>query len=349
MVKLAYEKQNFKDGDILTAEQLNHIEDGIDTLGVVPDLSVNDESDPAYVKNRPFYQGDPVETVLLEESTVSFTNGSGGILSTFEAVIGDTYTVYWDGTVYERQCFSLAEDASIQVIGNKSIVGAGSDTGEPFLMVISPDGIRIFTEDTSDSHTFSISVLIAPVVTIDSMFLPDDLATKQDVEVTQAAADKNKEMFSQMFTSVAIFTFDKQTSGRDTFKFNDSDYYKISDFNPSPSDVISFKGTKENGSEASTTAVGNNCVQYGGFIVVASAGDCSIPISDHITLSFTAPSAGLYALYTKEDSGMTAGMGEFTMRFPIGILLRSSGSYSTKKFKITVDDSGTLTATEITE
>ena len=50
---------------------------------------------------------------------------------------------------------------------------------------------------------------------------------------------------------------------------------------------------------------------------------------------------------------MTAGTGEFTLReatgsFSItGLFLKSSTANSTKKFKITVDDSGALKATEI--
>ena len=56
----------------------------------------------------------------------------------------------------------------------------------------------------------------------------------------QAAADINKEALDCAFSSVATFTFDKQTSGRDTFDFNGFNFYKISDFNPSPSEVISL-------------------------------------------------------------------------------------------------------------
>ena len=39
---------------------------------VQPDWNQNDETATDYVKNRPFYTGDPVKTVLVEESTVSF-------------------------------------------------------------------------------------------------------------------------------------------------------------------------------------------------------------------------------------------------------------------------------------
>ena len=155
-----------------------------------------------------------------------------------------------------------------------------------------------------------------------------------------------------MLTYVKTFTFDKQTSGRDTFVFNDFKYYKISDFNPNPEDVISFKGTRESGAELSKITAGNNCVQYGFFIVVAAAGGCSLPAGT-VTHSFTAPSAGLYARYNEGNTFMTAGTGEFTLRVSTGslsitgLLLKSSTDGSGKHFLITVDDSGTLTATEV--
>lgn len=321
------------------------------------DWNQNDSAAADYVKNRPFYTGDPVETVLVEESTIEFVEQDGTYVakfpSTFSAAVGETYKVSWDSSVYECTC-GATDKAPFPLIGNLSIISEGSDTSEPFLMaVINDQGILIITADTSASHTFSISGLVPEVVKIHEKYLPDTVATESEVvavqtaaEAAQTAADKNKETLSQMLTYVKTFTFDKQTSGRDTFVFNAFKYYKISDFNPNPEDVISFKGTRESGAEWSKINTGNNCVKYGMFIVVASAGGCSLPVST-VTHSFTAPSAGLYAQYEEGNQAMTAGTGEFTLRFPIGIVLRSSGSYSTKKFRITVDDSGTLTATEV--
>ena len=321
----------------------------VDVPSVQPDWNQNDSTAADYVRNRPFYTGNPVETVLVEESTVSFAD-QGGVYSaqfpsTFEATVGETYKVYWDGTAYECTCVDYN---SYPVIGNLSIMGAGSDTGDPFLMVVNNGRvIDIYTADTSASHTLSISRFAQEVVKIDEKYLPDTVATKSEVEATQ-------EVLYGVFSSVATFTFDKQTSGRDTFVLNAFHYYKISDFNPSTSDVISFKGTNELGEEYSGIYTGNNCDRYGAlFIVVASAGVCSIAISETTTMSFTAPSAGLYAQYEEGNQNMTAGTGEFTLRsstgsFPItGLLLKSSTADSSKKFKITVDDSGTLTATEV--
>lgn len=315
---------------------------------IQPDWNQNDETAKDYVKNRPFYTATD-ETVLVEESTVPFAENGGlyGVEfpSAIEATVGEIYKISWDGTVYECTCVDFNGS---NMIGNLSIAGFGSDTGEPFVMqVANGKGIIIVTADTSASHTFSISEFSQEVVKIDEKYLPDTVATKPEVESTQKVLDR-------VFSSVATFTFDKQTSGRDTFVFDAFHYYKISDFNPAPEDVISFKGTTEFGTEYSEINIGNNCVEYGlRFIIVASAGSCSLPITETVTGSFTAPSAGLYAMYTVDNQYQTAGTAEFIIKpssgslFITGLLLKSSTAGSTKKFKITVDDSGTLKVTEV--
>ena len=143
--------------------------------GVQPDWNQNDDTQPDYVKDRPFYTGDPVEPVLVEESTVSFSEGGGGIYqgkfsSTFSPTIGETYKVSWDGTVYECVCASMQ---GAGVIGNASIIGAGSDSGEPFCMIVPGSGeIIIGSTEASGSHTFSISGLVPEFVKIDEKYLP---------------------------------------------------------------------------------------------------------------------------------------------------------------------------------
>ena len=318
--------------------------------GVQPDWNQNDATQPDYVKNRPFYTGAPVETVLVEEITVSFADDGGGVYtaqfeSTFSATVGETYKVSWDGTTYECAC---VEFGVATTIGNLSIIGAGSDTGEPFLMFFyNGQAIEIYTADASASHTLSISGFSQEVVKIDEKYLPDTVATKSEVEVAQNMANSNKEFLYSAFSSSFTFTFDKQTSGRDTFVLNGLNYYKISDFNPAPENVVSFIGTAENGDEQSRITIGRYCVEYGFFIVVAVAGYCSLPITETVH-SFTAPSAGLYAVYVEGHTPNTAGTGQFTLMQMDGLTIKSSTANSTKKFRITVDDSGTISATEVT-
>ena len=154
--------------------------------GVQPDWNQNDETQPDYVKNRPFYTGNPVETVLVEESTVTFSFSEksgvymGELKSTFSATVGETYKVSWDGAAYECACVDFFGET---VIGNLSIAGEGSDTGEPFIMVVyNGRGIAIGTADTSASHTFSICVFAPEVVKIDPKYIRDMYYTGDPVE-----------------------------------------------------------------------------------------------------------------------------------------------------------------------
>ena len=141
-----------------------------------------------YIKDM-YYTGDPVETVLVEESTVTFEDW-GGVYgatfpSTFEATVGDTYKVSWDGTVYESICVAVSE-VPVSFIGNLSITGDGSDTGEPFVMAImNGEGIQIASADTSDSHTFSISGAVVPVVKIDKKYLPSTIPFMEDGKIPE--------------------------------------------------------------------------------------------------------------------------------------------------------------------
>lgn len=190
---------------------------------VQPDWNQNDETAKDYVKNRPFYTGDPVETVLVEERTVPFTDTGNGFYatefpSTFEATVGETYKVYWDGTAYECTCVDFNRELAI---GNLSIAGFGSDTGEPFVMqVVNGEGIAIATVDTSASHTFSISRLVTEVVKIDEKYLPDTVATKSEVEVAQTTATYAQEAVNEIQSTGLSFT---GSIGNTVFIGTDSD------------------------------------------------------------------------------------------------------------------------------
>ena len=142
------------------------------------------------MKNRPFYTGNPVETVLVEESTVQFTDiggiYAGAIESTFSPTVGNAYKVYWDGTDYESACVEVGQD---KCIGNLSIDGSGPDTGEPFLMYVRNQEIDVATLDSASYHTISISRFVPGVVKIDEKYLPDTVATKSEVEAARTTAN----------------------------------------------------------------------------------------------------------------------------------------------------------------
>ena len=139
-------------------------------------------------------------------------------------------------------------------------------------------------------------------------------------------------------------SFDKVTEGRDTFKFNAFDYYKFSEFSLRREDVIGFSGTNSVGAGSSAITEGENCCAYGLFIVVYQAGQCTLAISSTISRSFNAPSAGLYARYQSGNDYITAGTYNFTYK----IMRNTIQSPTTlKRYYLDVDDSGTLTVTEV--
>lgn len=90
---MAYTKQNFKDGQVLNAEHLNNIENGISQLSEeIADYSWND------LKNKPF--GDEV-VVAVEEQTVEFVEQEGNfgaqLACSAEIALGDTIIVDING------------------------------------------------------------------------------------------------------------------------------------------------------------------------------------------------------------------------------------------------------------
>ena len=319
--------------------------------GVQPDWKQNDDTQPDYIKNRPFYTGDPVETVLVEESTVSFAAEDGGYMgqleSTFSATVGETYKVSWDGTTYECDCIDFNGNIAI---GNLSIAGAGSDTGEPFLMDVgNGQGIGIYTADTSASHTISISGFASSVVKIDEKYLPGNLATKPEVEEVRSIAENGKidphvennpatlyssnSKFIGWYETMPILYYD-QTVG----KF----YY--SGYNTEPIEIKDIP-------------FGNfMCLAYLEFPGVSNGlhimyiSTESTAVGDKIFVAGPAisPKGNMFYVKSNEVDPSTATGIFFELVMPEYMMLNSSTANSTKKFKITVDDSGTISATEVT-
>lgn len=150
-----------------------------------PDWNVNDKTDPAYIKNRPFYAGDPVLTELLPETTVQFEvegelhiaqiAGAPEILLEKLSQNDQTYIVIWDGTEYE---VTASPFNGIPFLGNLSIeLPELENTREPFLFIHFGQWI-VETNDVSTEHTFSISHANRTIQKLPSKFLADDVGNK---------------------------------------------------------------------------------------------------------------------------------------------------------------------------
>ena len=319
----------------------NLTDDAIDKAnGTHKDWNENDPTKPGYIENRPFYTGDPVETVLVEESTVSFVEQGGLYMaqfqSTFEATVGETYKVSWDGTVYECTCVDFSGRT---IIGNLSIAGEGADTGEPFLMIImNGAGIHIGTADTSASHTFSISGSIAKVVKIADKYISD---TFRDVIMARDPRHWSTDDWIKYYNL-----------------FKDGKLLKINSSRGSNFEgyVLSMFYHKTAGAHMSVIA---NEAFYTLSFDNTTQEFYWCPIFELDTLYFDYRETGNDEEYSRLD-GRSGELTYETKTKDKGLVFRnvvlegdkalvvtSSTAGSTKKFKITVDDSGTLKATEV--
>ena len=123
------------------------------------------------------YPKKSVETVtIMEEQKLEFISSDGAYVAqvpnALEIVEGQTYTVKWDGTEYECICAIVSADR-IPVLGNLSIMGAGSDTGEPFIYRnFSGTTGGFITLETTASHTISVKRIGETVTPMAEEFLP---------------------------------------------------------------------------------------------------------------------------------------------------------------------------------
>ena len=114
-------------------------------------------------------------TTLMEEQAVEFTLSDGfyiaPITNAFEIVEGQTYAVNWDGTEYE--CVGAVFN-SMPLLGNLSMMGAGDDTGEPFIYAYNTSlhAGNFATHDSSASHTISVKTTKEIVTPMAEEFLP---------------------------------------------------------------------------------------------------------------------------------------------------------------------------------
>lgn len=318
-----------------------------------PDWNQNDSTAADYVKNRPFYTGDPVETVLVEESTVSFaaTDGvyMGQLESTFVPTVGETYKVSWDGTTYESTCVNFN---SFQAIGNLSIMGVGSDTGEPFLIVVgNGEGIKIVTADSSASHTFSISSSVAPIVKIPAKYIDKnssgyvvihskDTMTQQEAQNYKTAISTNEVVFI-IWNGMCIskINFDGTTDSNLLLTTQNGEGYRIKKntgglfvFSTRAFNTASFPNRAETGDNHPPLFYFDKKE----IRVIPSTTPVGVGTTD---ILFSVQPNG-----TKSKAFDVLGNGEAVTQ---ALILYSSTAGSTKKFRITVDDSGALKATEI--
>lgn len=341
-------------------------------------------------------------TTLMEEQEVAFTlSEEAGVYmaqltNSFEIVDGQTYTIKWDGTEYE--CVGVVFQSQF-ALGNLSIAGEGDDTGEPFLYVYNTKHhTGLFgTPDTAASHTISVKTTVETVTPIDEKYLPENLATKADVENVQITAENAQITAENAQTTAenakatannAKATADEAlpktggaVSGNLTVDAKNNSYRTVISSGEMALQYVNRSGTADD-----MVVISGRLIPS---IVAGKDGPSGFKLSDSgLSLGYTSNDKDGIHLY-HENGSSTAGtiviqhtnsynqakerisiastgriVCNNSLKFDCGseievvqtfgetggsaIILQSSTANSTKRFRITVDDSGTLKATEVT-
>ena len=148
---------------------------------VQPDWSVNDESNPAFIKNRPFYTSDPVEVTVIEEQTVNIgSSGYKQLNSNAYFVEGQTYIVNFNGTSYE--CVAWYNGSNAVLLGNGDIYGGANMGGdEPFSIDSYVEGHPYLNVSSAGDYTVSVSTMETEIVKIPEKYLPDNVLVEVDI------------------------------------------------------------------------------------------------------------------------------------------------------------------------
>ena len=144
------------------------------------DWNQNDPTADDYIKNRPFYTDDTKKIVNVPEQKITISSESLEaklvLPELIEFVVGQTYEVKWDDKTYSCVAFDMH---GISVIGNQGVLDGGTDTGEPFIMMISKAHKMGIVEATTPEAigTHTVEVTITKVVKLDKKYLPNEALT----------------------------------------------------------------------------------------------------------------------------------------------------------------------------
>ena len=276
---------------------------------------------------------------LMEEQSVPNGAPNPNLMVPFVPIEGNTYTVNFEGTDYNCIChrYEVIEEgvtepeAILFYIGNPAIFGIPGETSEPFLYVyqIIPSadnytlGMWVF-HDNAESHTVSVqgtgikAMIISPSLLPtgdDSPYELKEVGTRKvyvaEYDDTGPSSDKKERLYNEVNTAYrnGCYVLLYYTG----YNHNGFEIYNLSD---ATSDGYYFSRIEWNGS--------NNDAEIGTLRLYRSSdGQYNVDKDSHPP----------YYSYSKASA-------------PLSLYLRSS--VAQKLFEIKVDDSGNLSATEVT-
>ena len=312
-----------------------------------PDYLQNDETAADYIKNRPFYTTDPVETELVN-GTFAFTSPREGLYVngdiTTELTEGETYKASIDGVEYETVCQSFS---GMLYIGSIEIITGGTPKS-PF--VYTPADGSFATNIEGVSHEIVIKSFAQEVVKIDAKYLPDTVVQPDwnQNDDTQPDYVKNRPFYTASVETELV-------NGEFAFAYNTKlGCYTNRDIKIELTEGEAYKVTLDSVEYETVCQVFQEGVLYIGASEILNGGTppSNMPFAytkaSNGYTTFATTTGNFHEIIIKSIKSQIIPIPEQYIPEMSSVTLLSSTAGSTKKFKITVDDSGTLKATEVT-
>ena len=353
---------------------------------VQTDWNQNDTTAKDYIKNRPGgYMSNPHEEYLLNATKYAFSNISGNVgVETLPEIIpisGNTeYMVEWDGIPYRLTAKNVEGFDDAAFIGNAALIQTGADTKEPFCIVTINDRVTQITAAVATEHTVAISTFVSSVIPIDSKFLPQNVFDYNALNNKPVMLEPLNIAINKQESSSRINVGTKYIGGvNEALEVVDGVFYRISGTislkylgNLTTAELTLnglYPSKKDDGQYIELNEVGkypgnpeferkpwsftvyklfstNYRLNPGALQISCNVGTgATFDIEINLTIE-------KMIMQIDEDCipDSIARKAELDSRITEKeVILTSSTTDSTKKFKITVNDSGTLTATEIPE
>ena len=305
---------------------------------------VTDSEGNAKWEDRLAYETEPVLTEILPEH--NFTGTNQILIGGSKLSIGQTYTVKFDNTEYECICVDLG---GVPAIGNASIMRFGSDTGEPFLLGYMHGAFIAFVIDETNTHTVSVSGFVTPIVKIPAKFIDKNSSgyivihssntmTQQEAETYSDEISTNEVVFiiwgGMCISSIGF----GGTTGYDLqLATQNGENYCIT---KNADGLFAFSDRKL------SNAFLPNGVEMGDDVARINVSGKKIRILPGAIYSDVGSTDALFQVQsngTKSKDFSVLGNGEAVTQ---ALILYSSTADSTKRFRITVDDTGELSTTD---
>ena len=354
--------------------------------GSQADWNQNDTTAKDYIKNRPGgYMSNPHEEYLLNATKYAFSNISGNVgVETLPEIIpisGNTeYMVEWDGIPYRLTAKNVEGFDDAAFIGNAALIQTGADTKEPFCIVTINDQVKQITAAVATEHTVAISTFVSSVIPIDSKFLPQNVfdynalnnkpvmleplniaINKQEsssrihagtdyIDGVNEALEVVDGVFYRISGTISLTYLGNRTTAELTLnglypsKKDSKQYIELNEVGKYPGDP---EFERKPWSFTVYKLFSTNSYFYPGALQISCDVDNTSATFD-IEINLTIEKM---IMQIDEDCipDTIARKAELDSRITDKeVILTSSTTDSTKKFKITVDDTGTIKATEVT-